>query len=690
MSSVETQSAQDRLKSYIESYDDISSIYVFDKTGNVVAGLTADGDDERGRNKSQYKVVSQILNGRDQCVDSAVAQRRGGQIVYRLAHSIRNSRGQLLGGVQVSLDLNGFNSVYIDPVHIGHSGYAFILDTDYRVISHPKDKSILLKKQKDKSFVREMVNRKRGSLSYTIGGQKKVLAFASEPITGWIIAVNTTEAEMLESATSTRNVIIQGSIGICLILCLVVGYTIRKMVVIPIRNIQQFARQTASGNYSALLSGRFSCELQDLSQDICSMRDKIKKELSFATGVLNGLTMPCAVFSTDNKMTFINEHMLKAVGKHGNTQDYLGQTSGSFFYGEINYETVSVRALKTGNREQKESNYRTYDGQDKIFDVTSTPIYNMNGSNQGVLSTWFELTEIRNQQRHIEEQNIRINNTAIKANELSERLAAASSELAAQIEESSRGTELQNIRITETATAVEQINASIIEVAKHSGNASVNAEQARGKAESGSDIVNNSIEEIEAMHSRVKEMASSLDSLGKQADDIGSVIEIISDIADQTNLLALNAAIEAARAGDAGRGFAVVADEVRKLAEKTMDATREVDAAVFSIREGTGRSIEVVKLAETDVGTSVEMSSKAGGALREIVEVSVETSDMVCSIATAAKEQSAASEQITQSTSEISMIASETANAMNQSAKAVSELAMMAEELKSIIEDISS
>ena len=149
-----------------------------------------------------------------------------------------------------------------------------------------------------------------------------------------------------------------------------------------------------------------------------------------------------------------------------------------------------------------------------------------------------------------------------------EVVTSASEELSAQIEQSSRGTDEQSHRVSETATAMEEMNATVLEVAKNASQAADTADNAKRKAQEGSQIVIQAVKEIGEVQTQALEMKADMTSLGKQAESIGKVLSVISDIADQTNLLALNAAIEAARAGDAGRGFAVVADEVRKLAEK--------------------------------------------------------------------------------------------------------------------------
>ncbi|MGM0611552.1 MAG: methyl-accepting chemotaxis protein [Thermodesulfobacteriota bacterium] len=269
--------------------------------------------------------------------------------------------------------------------------------------------------------------------------------------------------------------------------------------------------------------------------------------------------------------------------------------------------------------------------------------------------------------------------------EIVERISSASEEMAAQIEESSTGSDNQRNSASEVATAMEEMNASVLEIARNASSAAEGSDTARGKAEKGSVIVSEAVQSINEVAEKAREMQASLKDLGKKANNIGEVMNVINDIADQTNLLALNAAIEAARAGEAGRGFAVVADEVRKLAEKTMNATKEVGEAVNSIQQGTETNIEYMNDAGEMVEKSTSLSNSAGESLREIVGLVQENADQVRNIATASEEQSAASEQINTSTEEINRIASEVADSMQQSAQAISELAALSGDLQNII-----
>jgi len=271
-----------------------------------------------------------------------------------------------------------------------------------------------------------------------------------------------------------------------------------------------------------------------------------------------------------------------------------------------------------------------------------------------------------------------------------ERLSCASEELSAQIEQSSQGTSAQRKRVEETATSMEQMSASVMEVAKNATMASSVSSTAKDSALKGKQVVAQVVVAIESVQRQSASLKTIMAQLGEQAEGIGRIMTVISDIADQTNLLALNAAIEAARAGDAGRGFAVVADEVRKLAEKTMAATKDVGDAVRSIQLGTRDTIANVNASATDINHAATLSQDSDQALDGIVSMVDEAFGQVQSIATAAEQQSRAGEEINRAVSHINHLAMENSQAMEQSSQAVIDLAKQAQMLHSVIEDMRS
>jgi methyl-accepting chemotaxis protein len=262
----------------------------------------------------------------------------------------------------------------------------------------------------------------------------------------------------------------------------------------------------------------------------------------------------------------------------------------------------------------------------------------------------------------------------------------AAGSLRAQIEQSQNGSEIQSRRVAETATAMEEMNATVLEVAQNASQAASTSDEAKGQAERGALIVTEAVGRIDAVREQALTLKAGMATLGEQATGIGAIIGVISDIADQTNLLALNAAIEAARAGEAGRGFAVVADEVRKLAEKTMTATREVSEAIHGIQQGTRTNIGNVEQAVAVIAEATTKARESGDSLGEIVGMVDAASDQVRAIATATEEQSATTEEISRSIEEINVISAETSRSMNEAARAVADLDAEAAALHELID----
>ena len=267
-------------------------------------------------------------------------------------------------------------------------------------------------------------------------------------------------------------------------------------------------------------------------------------------------------------------------------------------------------------------------------------------------------------------------------------VSSASTELSAQIEQSDRGAAESAQRLSEAATAMNEMNATVQEVAKNAGSASTASAETKQKAEAGAQVVEKAVHSIEQVHQMSLELKDDMAQLNEHAQDITRIMNVISDIADQTNLLALNAAIEAARAGEAGRGFAVVADEVRKLAEKTMASTNDVGNAIKAIQESTAKSMTGVEQSVARIGEATELASQSGAALQEIVATVEATADQVNAIATASEEQSAASEEINQSIVQVNDMSRQTAEAMAEAAKAVSDLAAQAQGLTDLIQEL--
>ncbi|EHJ47609.1 methyl-accepting chemotaxis sensory transducer [Solidesulfovibrio carbinoliphilus subsp. oakridgensis] len=264
---------------------------------------------------------------------------------------------------------------------------------------------------------------------------------------------------------------------------------------------------------------------------------------------------------------------------------------------------------------------------------------------------------------------------------VADTIKKATGDLRTEARDVSHGAEEQKEYIDDTADSVGVMVQSTVAVARSAEMAAAAAEEARKRAMDGASVVDDSVAAIGRVSTLAEALKGNMAELGRQAESIGQVMTVITDIADQTNLLALNAAIEAARAGEAGRGFAVVADEVRKLAEKTMSATAEVGQVIQAIQKGTFDNIRHMDQAAAAVGDATELAGESRAALGQIVSLSGDAASQVGSIASASDEQVAASERIKAAIDRVRDLSARTTEGMLRSAGTIETLGGEIEEL---------
>ncbi|MBP7529238.1 MAG: methyl-accepting chemotaxis protein [Syntrophorhabdaceae bacterium] len=278
-----------------------------------------------------------------------------------------------------------------------------------------------------------------------------------------------------------------------------------------------------------------------------------------------------------------------------------------------------------------------------------------------------------------------LHGTVMKVAESSNKVASAADTLDSNSGQMASGVEQAAGQINNVATASEEMSTTSMEIAQNCAKAAKSSEKANGSAVSGETITRQTAEVMDRINMRVKESALIIKKLGERSDQIGAIVELINEIADQTNLLALNAAIEAARAGEHGRGFAVVADEVKKLAERTTDATQEIEKTIQSMQTETKSAVSSMEqgVREVEVGTSE--TSKSGSALKDILEQISIVAAEVNQIAVASEQQTATTNEITGNIHQISMAMQDTAKNIQGSAMAASQMANLSKELQGIV-----
>ena len=240
----------------------------------------------------------------------------------------------------------------------------------------------------------------------------------------------------------------------------------------------------------------------------------------------------------------------------------------------------------------------------------------------------------------------------------------------------------QRSEAEQVATAMNEMAASVQEVADSAANGAELAKAADAQSMEGAKVVNGTVQEIEALAQNVERAAQVIHELEEDSEAIGSVLDVIQSIAEQTNLLALNAAIEAARAGEQGRGFAVVADEVRSLASRTQESTQEIQTIIERLQNRSKQAVGVMSEGQQQAGVGVEQAQAAGKALKEIAEKVAELDHVSTQIAAAANEQSIVAEEINRSIVHISDVSEDNAEAARKAASASQALSELANQQK--------
>lgn len=279
----------------------------------------------------------------------------------------------------------------------------------------------------------------------------------------------------------------------------------------------------------------------------------------------------------------------------------------------------------------------------------------------------------------------KLRDTIQQLGDVTQKVGFASEEIAIVASETSTSINKQQGETMQVVTAVDEMTATVQEVARHAQAAAEAVTETDNESKTGKQVISSAQDAMGKLATDMEQAVGVINGLQKDTENIGQVLEVIRGIAEQTNLLALNAAIEAARAGENGRGFAVVADEVRTLASRTQQSTQEIDKMITRLQEGATVAVNTMDQSQKQTQTTVEQVALAGTSFETIAAAISSISDMTIQISSATEEQSGVATDISRNMNSINQSAEITADNADKTSRSSEDLANLSQQLQSLV-----
>ena len=619
-----------------DTYQFYESVVITNGNGEVVASSTS--EHIRHFSIADRSYFQRAMKG-EIVVSEVLADKSSGKPVFTIAVPIKNASNVPVGVLVGVIDVTYLTKLYIDPVKIGETGYAYIWDSNGVMLAHPDPKMILTAETSKEDFGQRIMKQGSGEISYQWRGVSKIAVFDKSANTGWIVVLTAGTKEVFAPVGRLGLINLGVTLLVSVAGILVIVLLIRSILA-PIMQSMRFANAIAEGDLSATIAAHRADELGNLTQSLHDMKSRIARALQEMTGVLHG----------------IQQGNLAARG----VPDQFPGAWRELIVG-LNAVTDAFVAPITHTAEQLD---RLAKGDLPEIIATEAPgDFNLIRKNLNALI--FAMKEITQLAERMAEGNLMakldersdrdrlmqaLNEMVRHLREVVGNVKAIAGHVAENSQNLSAGAAEMSEGVAEQAASAEEVSSSMEEM---TANIRQNSENALQTEKIAMKVAEDAKKSRESVSQTVTAMR-----------DITKKVSIIEEIARQTHMLSLNATIEAARAQEYGKGFAVVAAEVRSLSARVETAAQEINDVADS---------------------SIHVAEKAGDMLDMLVPDVQRTAELVQEIAAASREQNLGSEQINKALQQLDHVTQQNASIAQNFANTAGELAIQAEQLQTII-----
>ncbi len=426
--------------------------------------------------------------------------------------------------------------------------------------------------------------------------------------------------------------------------------------------------------------------LTDVSTLFATINDNTTEIISNIPDVLPALEAASVVNNSSDNVSNAAEELIAAFGESPGRFSVLGLKAGPVMIAVFGAAAVlflvllGVQLIMDAQRREQESKKQNEANQKAILQLLDEMGDLADGDLTVTASVTEDITGAIADSINYAIEALRELVTTI--NSTSEQVSGATQESRATAMHLAEASEHQAEQITQANDSIKTMTQAIDQMSQDATESAEVAKRSVEIASTGADTVRKTISGMDNIREQIQETSKRIKRLGESSQEIGDIVELIDDIADQTNILALNAAMQAAMAGEAGRGFAVVADEVQRLAERSINATKQIEALVKTIQADTNEAVTSMEASTSGVVKGATLAEDAGEALKEIESVSQYIADLTGKIASSAQDQSSQSVTVKDTMSVIQEITNQTSEGAHQTANSIGMLADLSDQLQ--------